>query len=507
MGSERRDRRKAAIADWAEPHVAGRSSRFHIAGMDPILIVGGVALAATAIQVLTYAPGPLVVLTAAVATIAFMTDRRLGPLPAALLVALAIPWGRGADTLTWEVGGLPIRAHDAIILVGLLASLPVLWRRRPRISPTLVLLVMLMALGMVAVVVGVILDHPFRDIFRDIRWWVFYGVAILALFGAANRAQITRGLLIGMTIFAGLVIVAAVLPAFPGGLKEQELLYDRGTLRMQFSNSAFLLPAIAYVASSVLDRRRSLDVGWLLLLLTAVVLSLTRTSIAAAIVVVGLVFVADIVAAWRAARPISARARGIAGLAVAGVLALVLGIGIDTIGTPPASEVATSGGEIAGQPLDRILFQGAGSTIEALEQGRFPSYRAAAAEILAAPLTGRGMGALTRVGYAYNEARANTIGWSPGVDNAYLTVGLKTGIPGILVFAALVITTLLVAWRRGGQMGRWFIPAWLGLFILSMTQAFAGSLYGPFVFALLIALPCLRWDASMPREAGRARGD
>ena len=39
-------------------------------------------------------------------------------------------------------------------------------------------------------------------------------------------------------------------------------------------------------------------------------------------------------------------------------LALVLGIGIDIVGTPPASEVATSvdgGGE---QPIDRILHSG-----------------------------------------------------------------------------------------------------------------------------------------------------
>jgi O-antigen ligase len=115
------------------------------------------------------------------------------------------------------------------------------------------------------------------------------------------------------------------------------------------------------------------------------------------------------------------------------------------------------------------------------------------------------MGSLTKVDYAYSEARANTIGYSPGVDNAYLTVGLKTGIPGMLVFGALVIVTFLVAIRRGGRMGRWFLPAWIGLMILSMTQAFAGSLYGPFVFALLIALPCLRWDSSVARVASPTR--
>jgi len=469
--------------------------------LDPALVIGGLALAATALQVVVLPPGPVAVLTAAIATIALMTDRRLGPLPAALLVALAIPWGRGADTLTWEVAGLPVRAHDAIVLIGMLGALPVLVRRRPRPGPTLILLAIFLALGVIAVAVGLILDHPFRDVFRDVRWWIFYGAAVLALFGATTRAQITRGLLIGMTIFAVLVIVAAVLPIFSGGLKEQELLYDRGTLRMQFSNSAFLLPAIAYVASSVLARRRPLDVGWLLLLSTAVVLSLTRTSIATAILVVALVFVADLAAVTRAHGAVMSRARGALALALAGVLALVLGVGIDIVGTPPASEIATSIGNGGEQPLDRILFQEARSDIGSLEEGRFPSYRAAADEILSAPLTGKGMGSLTRVDYAYSEARANTIGYSPGVDNAYLTVGLKTGVPGMLVFAALVLATFFVALRRGGRMGRWFLPAWIGLMILSMTQAFAGSLYGPFVFALLIALPCLRWDASMPRTS------
>jgi O-antigen ligase len=387
----------------------------------------------------------------------------------------------------------------------MLAALPVLVRRRPRPGPTLILLAIFLGLGVIAVGVGILLDHPARDIFRDVRWWIFYGAAVLALFGSASRAQLTRGLVIGMTVFAGLVIVAAILPIFSGGLKEQELLYDRGTLRMQFSNSAFLLPAIAYVAGAVLSRRRPIDVGWLLLLSTAVVLSLTRTSIATAILVVALVCVADLFAVWRSGRPVLGRAGGVLGLALAGSLALVLGVGIDIAGTPPASEIATSidgGGE---QPLDRILFQEARSDIGSLEEGRFPSYRAAADVIMSAPITGQGMGSLTKVDYAYSEARANTIGYSPGVDNAYLTVGLKTGIPGMLVFGALVIVTFLVAIRRGGRMGRWFLPAWIGLMILSMTQAFAGSLYGPFVFALLIALPCLRWDSSVARVASPTR--
>jgi O-Antigen ligase len=466
-------------------------------------VVGSVALLATALLVVTSAPGPLSVLAAAVATIAFATDRRLGPMPAALLVALAIPWGRGADTLTWEVAGLPIRPHDAVIAIGMLGALPVLARRRPRPSPTLALLVLLMVMGVVGVVVGLAANHPLRDIFRDVRWWAFYLAAILALFGAASRATITRGLLVGMTAFAGLVILAAILPIFPGGLKEQELLYDRGTLRMQFSNSAFLVPAIAYAASSVLGRGRVRDVGWLLLLVTAVILSLTRTSIAATILVIAAVFVADAFALRRGGRSLTSHGTGMARLALALVLGLGLGVGLDTIGTPPATEVATSGGSAGEQPFDRIFLQEGRSDLGSLEEGRFPSYREAAAEILKAPLLGPGMGSLTKVDYAYSEARAYTIGWSPGVDNAYLTFGLKAGIPGMLVFAVLVAWTFVVAFRRGGRLGRWFLPAWLGLCILSMTQAFAGSLYGPYPFALLIALPCLQWGASARRRDDR----
>lgn len=466
-------------------------------------MIGGIALAVTTIQVVALPPGPLGVLTAAIATLALAADRRLGPLPAALLVALAVPWGRGADTLTWEVSGLPIRPHDAIVGIGMLLAAPALVRRRPRPGPTLALLVALMILGVVGVGVGIVADHPYRDIFRDVRWWAFYGAAILALFGATTRPQLLRGLLIGVSLFSAVVIGAALLPVLAGGLKEQELLYDRGTLRMQFGNSAFLLPAVAYVASAVLGRRRIVDVAWLLLLATAVVVSLTRTSIAATVLVVGLVFLGHVVARRGSGTTVSAHAGGLTRLALSGVAALALGVGIVIAGTPPAGEVATSGGTSGEQPLDRIFLQEARSDLGSLEEGRFPSYRAAAARILAAPLTGPGMGSLTRVDYAYSEARAHTIGYSPGVDNAYLTVGLKTGIPGMLVFAGLVLATLLVTVRRGGRTARWFVPAWIGLVILSMTQAFAGSLYGPYAFALLMAFPCLQRGASAERRDGR----
>lgn len=466
----------------------------------PVLSIGVVAVLATAALSLLTAPTALAVATAAIATAALARDRRLGPLGAAVLVALVIPWGRGADTLTFEVAGLPLRPHDAVIAVGMLGAAPVLWRRRAARRPILVLVAALLVLGVSALAVGLVAGHPLRDVFRDVRWWAFYGAAGLALLGAATRSQLTRGLLLGTAGFSLLVVAAALLPVFPGGLKDQELLYDRGTLRMQFGNSAFLLPAIAYVAARAIRRPMARDLGWLLLLLSTVVLSLTRTSIVAAVGVLGLVFLVVLAERW--ARPGFWRSSAISAALLAGLTlgALVIGVGIDIAGTPPPEQVATSGGKAPERPIDRILFQDERSDLGALAQGgRFPSYRAAAAVILRAPVTGAGLGSLTDVGYAYDDARAETIGRSPGVDNAYLTVGLKAGVPGMVVLAALVLTTGWLALRRGGAMGRWFVPAWIGLLVLTMTQAFAASLYGPFVFALLAVLPALTRGSSVPR--------
>ena len=502
-GAGRSDRQEGGtIAVWA---LANGSRAIDLrAAVTRNRVIAAAALALSAALVITLPPTPVTVIAAAIATLALAVDRRLGPLPAALLVALTLPWGRGADTLTFEIAGLPLRPHDAVIAIGMLGTLPVLVRRRPTLSPTLVLLAILLALGVVAVVVGVLRDNALRDVFRDIRWWLFYGVAILALFGGTTRPKLLRGLLIGMTLFSILVVVAALLPAFPGGLKDQELLYDRGTLRMQFGNSAFLLPAIAYVAWAVLTRRRLVDAGLLGLLIGAVILSLTRTSIGASALVLGLVCLST----WWSSRRAGHLPRRIVGdvarLAVIASIAFVVGLAVDIAGTPPPAQVATSDGS-GEAPIDRIFFQDDRSDIGSLAVGRFPSYRAAAAVIVANPVFGAGMGSLTVVEYAYSSARADTIGQSPGVDNAYLTVGLKTGIPGMIVLGLLVLTSLLVAIRRGGPVARWYVPAWIGLIILSMTQAYAVSLYGPFAFALMLVYPCLQRGSSVERPVAPAR--
>ena len=461
-------------------------------------VLGGAALVATAALVITGPPSVMTIVAASLATALLALDPRLGPLPAAALVMLALPWGRGADTLTFEVRGLPIRPHDAVAAIGILAALPVLWHRRPARSPTLFVTLGLMALGGLALVVGVVLGNNARDIVRDARWWAFYSVILLALFGAGTRPTIARATLLGMTTFAAVVVVATILPAFPGGLTDQELAYDRGTLRMQFGNSAFLIVAVAYVTWSLLRRATWPRASWLVLLLTAVVLSLTRTSILTAGGVVGLCIVLD------AARRLRARAvvrafRPIGVIAIAGVLALGTGVVLNVFGTPVSGSTSPSGPSTVGggsQQIGRLLFQEPSSGLGSLEQGRFPSYRAAAAVIRAHPLTGAGLGSLTDVDYAYSAARAHTLKRSPAVDDAYLTVGLKAGIPGIVVFAALMLATLLAAIRRGGRVAMWFVPAWIGLLVLSVTQAYAVTFYGPFVLALLIAYPVLQRGSS-----------
>ncbi len=448
----------------------------------------GVLIFAAALAV-TMPPNAVTVISAAMATILLATDRRLGPLPAAALVALALPWGRGADTLTFEFAGLPVRPHDAALIVGIVAALPRLRRRWPPLTASLVFAALLLALGVGALLTGVARGNDARDVVRDVRWWGLYGVIVLAAFGATTRPAILRGMMIGLTMLAVVVILAALLPLFDGGLKDQELTYDRGALRMQFGNSAYLLVSVAYVTAQLLRRRTWWRAGWLVLLLSAVVLSLTRTSILATGAVVGLCLIAYAVQARGRATP-RHLLRSTGALALVGVAALAVGLVANIAGTPAQSAQDPSGGPAA--PIDRLLFRDPESDLGSLAIGRFPSYRAAAAVIIHDPITGAGLGSLTDVDYAYNAARAHTLRRAPSVDNAYLTVGLKTGVPGIVILAGLMVATLLAALRRLGPAAAWFAPAWVGLAVLTMTQAFAVSLYGPFPLALLVAYPILQ---------------
>jgi hypothetical protein len=46
--------------------------------------------------------------------------------------------------------------------------------------------------------------------------------------------------------------------------------------------------------------------------------------------------------------------------------------------------------------------------------------------------------------------------------------------------------------RRRDRLAWWFIPGWLGVVGLSVTQSFATSGYGPFGLSLLVVLLALR---------------
>ena len=319
--------------------------------------VGFVALLLALAHVVLFSPTLVLAGLAAVATAGLARSPRLGPLGAALFVVVAIPYARGADTFTVDLAGIPIRPQDAAIGIGLAWSLLLVLRRPLRFDAIGWLAIAFLALAPIAVVVGLSHDFPARDILRDVRWWLMYAAVPIALLGGTTRSALIRGLMLGTLLFSATVLIAALGPVLTGGLKHQELLYDRGTLRMQFGNSAFLVPAIA-LATFIFVRRRSRSRAILLgLLSTAVVLSVTRTSIVATLGVVGLIVAWDVLrvrSSGRALKLIAMRVSAVAGVLV---VALAAGVAVDTIGTPASTAVSTSGGQAGEQPMDRILFQ------------------------------------------------------------------------------------------------------------------------------------------------------
>jgi hypothetical protein len=46
--------------------------------------------------------------------------------------------------------------------------------------------------------------------------------------------------------------------------------------------------------------------------------------------------------------------------------------------------------------------------------------------------------------------------------------------------------------RRRDRLAWWFVPGWLGVIALSVTQSFATSGYGPFGVSLLLVVLALR---------------
>jgi hypothetical protein len=98
------------------------------------------------------------------------------------------------------------------------------------------------------------------------------------------------------------------------------------------------------------------------------------------------------------------------------------------------------------------------------------------------------MGATVVAEYSFGGEGFATPGRLPNVDNAYLTVGMKGGVP------AMVVLAMLLAWpahralryRRGRGTRLWWLPAWIGILALTLTQSFATTGYGPFLLGLLI---------------------
>jgi O-antigen ligase len=362
----------------------------------------------------------------------------------------------------------------------------------------LLILAALLGAGVIALVLGLALDYDLRDVGRDLRWWTLYGALGLAIVVGARREQLFAAFLVAMTLFAVVVITATALPVMPGGLKHGALVYDLGLLRMQFGNSPFLLPAIAYFAYAVLRRARAADIALLAILSGALMLSLTRTSILTAIGVIGLIVIAAYV--WpelRGRRPrLVQAALVLAVTAAAGGAAL----GLDIASTPAKPTIPAVPGNpaVVVSPVDRILFQGDSSDLGATvssESGRFGSYRNAVALIARSPIVGHGLGSLVAVPFAYDANRANTLRMQPGVDDAYLTLAMKAGILGALAFAVLLAFAARRVLRDRADRA-WLAPAWAGLLVLTVTQSFAVSNYGPFALALFVAFSIRGYAAS-----------
>jgi O-Antigen ligase len=477
-----------------------------------VVIVGWVCLALACVATVLFPVTLGTVALSFVATAALSVDRRFGPLPAALLVMLVTPYDRAANMFLPQIAGIPVRPQDAAILAGLILSVQRL--RRDSIgsvrSPAAVAIAAFLLVGLAALIIGLVGDNAMRDVLRDARWWALYGGGLLALMTGVTASAVVRALFVGTTIFAALVVSVAVLPAFEDALKLRALEFDRGLLRMQFGNSTMLLATLAASVVATIRRPTPSRWAWVVLIATAIGLSLTRTFIVVAIGVMVLATIAtyldDRSRAGRTVRPV---ARGLPAIAFG--LGIVLAVGLATFATgvtgftvslslngPPSSTIGGSGED----PLDRLLLQSGESDIQSLGGGRFQTYRRAIGVIAEGPIIGSGLGALVVAEYTFGGEEFATPGKLPNVDNAWLTIGMKAGLIGILTFGFMIGLGVLTALRGPRWLRVWLVPAWLGILAMTMTQSFATTGYGPFVIGLLVVLPLLGYT---DRRAARAR--
>ncbi len=455
------------------------------------------------------------------ATLLLSFDRRLGPLPAALFVMLALPVGRGAEVgLPRIAGDVPVRAHDFVPMVGVALALPAILRRlrHPAQIQWMALLPIAVfgAVGLVALAMGVLGDQATRDVIRDARWWAFYAIGALVIIAGTARSSVMRAVIWGLTLYSLILIIGLLMPAFNGGLKWYAYSYDP-RMRLHYGQAVFLLLAVGYVAARTAQRPSAARFALLALLSAGVAVTLTRALLAGAI---GIAAFAAVWATLAYIRPesrhsLAAVVSMLSRRALPVVAAVAIGIGggfgaywagiqiwEPTFG---AAGGGSSPSPTAARPvlpaLNRIFEDSDSTGLAAQVGGRVASYGVAFVDTAEKPLFGHGLGELAQVPWAWGGFHAYTRGSEPGVDNAYLTIGLKAGAIGIAAFTAMVLWPLrLVTGPNGRRMRAWFVPAWLGILGLTMIQSFAVSGYAPFALSLLLVLPVL----GLPRRRSPA---
>lgn len=356
--------------------------------------------------------------------------------------------------------------------------------------------------GVAALVLGMVDANAMRDVVRDTRWWSLYAIGLLAILTRTTPDRIARALVWGMTLYATVILTAMLLPAFPAGLKLGAYLYD-DRMRLHYGQAILLLPLASFAATRAFRR----PIPWVAVLglaAAAASITLTRALMAAVVGVVVLAVVWSFLRAHRARRserswPLTAKTFGPRVAAILLALAVGLGGGIGAYTAGIRIWIGADSNGDVGPTTDRPVVDASeriggqeGSDLESQAIGRLPSYARAFVQTSGSPLLGNGIGQLTFVSWTRGEYAGHTRNAQPGVDNAYLTVGLKAGALGIAAFAVLVLWPLrqfLAVPRR--RPWAWYVPAWLGILGLSLIESFAVSGYTPFALSMLIALPLL----------------
>ncbi len=475
-----------------------------------------VSLVAATAATIAWGTTPASLLLAGIAVVLLAREDGLGPLGAAAVVVLTLPYDRAANGYLPRIGTIPVRPQDVAVVIGLALSLPSIRWRRPRAGIEAWLLVVFIAVGVGAVVAGFAGGNDARDILRDARWWFLYGSGLVVLvLPPPARAQVVRGVLLGAMAFAVVVIVTAITPNVAGGLRARAMEFDFGLLRLQYGNSAFLLLPLAWAASAWI-RGRSVAMAPLFIVSVAVMLSLTRTLMLVSSAVIVLVLLASLLdryARERAGRgrlPLARMGAAVIVMPIALGLALAItsSARIETApaqGTPGASQPPNGNAPTGEDPFGRVTFENDESGLGSIAGGRLKTYERALELIVADPIGGSGMGATVVAEYAFGGEQFSTPDRLPNVDNAYLTAGMKGGLPAMVILGLLLTWPALRGLRylRGRNLRIWWLPAWLGILVLTMTQSFATTGYGPFLLGMLVIVFGSR--PSLGRATSRAQ--